>query len=669
MFKHQIVFFATTALVCVFSINPHLALAAQSVDFGEFTNSQLESRLAASQAEIKRLAPITLRDGVGNLGWESQTHKTAERTEWVRIELAQECLIDQIVLVPILWRDVRGVVHSDGFPTEVKILAGKTGDEVGMEIASFDESNTLLPRVAPVVISIAPTQVEWIRVEAIKLGTRKLDDRNIFQLSEVMIFSEDENVALGSATMTSSVTRNRVNKSTRAEALVDGFTPYLMTAADGKGSKPFVGFFRTGPEVTFTFDLKEPKQIHRIHLHAADRRQNVPQIHHADYAMPKHFIVEGANEADFSDAEQLFEYRKTSIYDSGPIVMLQFKPYECRFVRLTALEAYKAPEAKESFRCIGFAEIEIFENDQNVVAGVVPDTDIKYVGSGREGKLAALTDQRNYFGAIIPMRQWITQLARSHDLTSEIAQLQTLQKTRNADQRKYFRWALGLIAFLALAIITTVLINRFLRDRETSQLKARFAADLHDEVGADLHAIALLSDLAKEEHECPGQRDSILQEIRSVCEDASTSVRHVTDAQKETPYIKLPDLMRQAASRIVIGLEHEIDIEGTEHIERLQPNTRAQILLFFKECLVNASRHAEASFLKTSLKVTPKTVQLTMEDNGHGIEGSEENWVPPSLERRAKLLGAKVNVESCLERGTKIQLDFKRLQWKYFKKR
>ena len=669
MFRFQIVFLATVALVCVFFINPHLALATESIDFEDFTNSQLESRLSASQAEKKGLAPITLRDGVGNLGWESSTHRTAEKTEWVRIELAQECLIDQIVLVPILWRDVRGVVQSDGFPIEFKILAGKTGDEVGMEIASFDESDALLPRIAPVVIPIAPTRVDWIRVEATKLGERKLDDGNIFQLSEVMIFSGDENVALGSAITTSSATRNRVNKSTRAKALVDGFTPYLMTAADGKGSKPFVGFFRTGPQVTFTFDLQKPKRIHRIHLHAADRRQNVPQIHHADYAMPKHFIVEGANEADFSDAEQLFEYRKTSIYDSGPIVMLQFEPYDCRFVRLTALEAYKAPEARESYRCIGFAEIEIFEDDRNVVGGITPKSDIKYVGLGREGKLAALTDRRNYFGAIIPMREWITQLARSHDLTSEIAVLQTLQKKRNADQRKYFRWALGLIAFLTLAIITTVLIDRFLRDRETRQLKARFAADLHDEVGADLHAIALLSDLAKEEHERPVQRDSILQEIRSVCEDASTSVRHVTDAQKETPYIKLPDFMRQAASRIVVGLEHEIDIEGAEYIERLQPNTRAQILLFFKECLVNASRHAEASFLKTSLKVTPKTVRLTMEDNGHGIEGSEENWVPPSLERRAKLLGAKVKVESGIEKGTKIQLDFKRRQWKYFKKR
>lgn len=669
MFRNEAEIVAKLTLMCAIFFDAHAAVANQPIDFDNLTLTQLESRLAVSLAEKEQLAPITLRGGVGNLGWESNKHRTADHEEWVRIELAEECQVDQIVLVPILWRDALGVIQSDGFPIEFKILIGKTGDDVGVEVASFSEANALLPRVAPIAIPITPTQGDWLRIEATKLGPRELDGGFLFQLSEVMIFSGEENVALGCETTVSSVTRNRVNKSTRAEAIVDGFTPYLMTSAAGKGSQAFVGFFRTGPQVTLTFDLGEPKLVHRIHLHAADRRQNVPQINHADYAMPQHFIIEGANELNFSDPVKLFEYLKTSIYDSGPIVMARFDPHACRFVRLTAIEAYKAPEARDSYRCIGFAEIEIFENSRNVAAGIIPTTDIEYVGSGQEGELSSLTDVRNDFGPIISIREWITQLARRHDLTSQISLLQTLQKKRYAAQSQYFRWALGLIAFLTMAFITTVVINRLLRIRETNRLKERFAADLHDEVGADLHAIALLSDLAKEEHNAPGQLHSILEEIRTVSEDASTSVRHVTDAQKETPYFKLPDLMRQAAARIVIGIEHTIDIEGAEHIEHLQPHTRAQILLFFKECLVNASRHAEASFLRTNLKVTPKTVQLTMEDNGHGIEGSEKNWIPPSLERRARLLGAKVKVESGPDNGTKIQLDFKRVQWKQFKKR
>ena len=641
----------------------------QSNQHENLTLAQLESSLKKFREEKKQLAPITLRHGVGNLGWESRSHKTADHEEWVQIELAEECLIDQIALFPILWRDKRGMTRTNGFPIEFKIFIGQTDDDEGVELASFSETDALLPRVAPVVVTIKPTRAKWIRIEATRLSKRGLDGRYLFQLSEIMIFSGAEDVALGCKRTVSSVSRGRLRKSTRNQAIVDGFTPYLMTAAQGEGSKAFVGFFITGPQVTLTFDLGEPRRVNRINLHAADGSQQVPQIHHSDYAMPNHLVVEGANEADFSDAVKLFEYRKASIYDSGPIVMARFAPHDCQFVRLTAIEAYKAPEAKEMFRCIGFAEIEVFEGSQNVAAGIVPSTDIQYTGLGRDGSLTSLTDQRNDFGPIIPIRDWITQLARRHDLTAKIALTEALVKKRYANQTRNFRWALGLIAFLIFAMVSTILIDRLLRARETKQLKERFAADLHDEVGADLHAIALLSDLAEEEREMSPRLQSVLKEIRSVSKDASTSVRHVTAARTETPYVKLTDLMRQASARIVIGIEHKIDIQGQELIESLRPQTRAHILKFFKECLVNVSRHAEATTLTTTLRVTPKKVHLRIQDNGHGIDESGGALIPPSLRRRAKLLGAKIDVESDTEQGTSINLHFNRVQWNPFKKR
>ena len=233
------------------------------------------------------------------------------------------------------------------------------------------------------------------------------------------------------------------------------------------------------------------------------------------------------------------------------------------------------------------------------------------------------------------------------------------------------KWAIALIALLAGAIVTTIWITRTQRIRETDRLKERFAADVHDEVGASLHAIGLLSDLAKTQinGHANEKMDSLLAEIRGVTEEASTAMRQVIDAQAKSPYSDLPVLMRQAADRILIGVDHQLVFEGQEHLPSLRPQTRAQLLLFFKECLVNASRHAEATALATNLKVTPKTVQLAIEDNGHGIEDSVENQVPPSLLRRAKLLGAEIHTQSSPTTGTRIELNFNRLQWKHFGKR
>ena len=641
--------------------------------FGE-SLSTLESRLSNLQEEKARIAPVTFRGGIGNIWWESIRRKTADHREWVEVQLPDDYLIDEIVLVPVLWRGAKGVVQADGFPVEFNIRIGIRGDDVGTQVASFNETDALLPRDTPVAIPIQPTRGNWIRVEATKLSPRQLDDQFLFQLSEIMVFSGAENVALRGKLKVSSTYSNRAQRTNRTKSLVDGFTPYLMTSAEGKGSQSFISTYRFATEATLTFDLKQKKQIDRINIHAAYQPENVPQIQESDYGMPNYFIIEGANTADFSDAKRLFQYRKKTIYDAGPILMCRFDPCDCRFVRLTAIDAFRTPGAIDTYRSIGFGEIEVFEGNQNVAAGVLPVTNIvdqswKIYGRGKKRSLKALTDGLNNFGPIIPNRKWVEQLARQHDLKAEISLIETELKERYASRGRYFRRAMGLIALLTIAIIGTALISRSFNIKELNRLKKRFAADLHDEVGADLHAIALLSDLAKAEQNAPKQLLSILGEIRTVSQDASASVRHVANAQTAAPYAKLPRLMRQVAARILIGIEHQIDIEGVEHIESLRPQTRADLLSFFKECLVNVSRHAEATTLETTLKVDSNAVRLTIQDNGRGIEDSEADRIPPSLVRRAKLLGAKIESESSAENGTRINLQFNRKQWNHFKKR
>ena len=375
---------------------------------------QIEKRLVAARAEEKHLARLTFRSGVGNLGWESDSNSSADGLEWAKVEFDQPHLIDQIVLVPILWRDELGVTRADGFPVQFSVFVGSEEDEDGIEVASFNEDDQLLPRVEPLVIPIQPTSGTWIRVEARRLSPRGLDGRFLFQLSEIMVFEGQTDIALGGSVTVSSQAWTRVSKSTSALALVDGYVPYLMSSAEGGGSQAFVCFFRTGPEVSLLFDLGQQRKIDRIHLHAADLSENVPQIQHSDYALPDHLIIEGANQSDFSDAIQLGTYRKEHVYESGPIVMKRCETHRCRFVRLRAIEAYRAPEARDNFRCIGFAEIEILEDGKNVAAGIIPKLHFDEQPSvvRQDSMIKTLTDGRNHFGPILSIRDWVSQLAR-----------------------------------------------------------------------------------------------------------------------------------------------------------------------------------------------------------------------------------------------------------------
>lgn len=650
------------------------ALGDWARDAHQLPLAQLESRLSAASAELKQLATITFRGGVGSVGWESRIFDAPElaKPQWLTLHFDQEYLADQIALTPMLTRLRDGRIQSVGFPLSFEVRLGLQDDNEGKVVASFDDTSGLLPRTAPVVIPISPTRASWLKIEVSRLSAvDEQQTRFQLQLSEVMVFSGEENVALGAVPRVSSVRNHRVSRAINARGLVDGFTPYLMTAARGPGSGSCVFFFSTGPQACLRFDLGELRRINRIHLHSAHRREKFPQMHHADYAMPDHFIVEGASKSDFSDAVRLYEYLKNSIYDSGPILAARFAEKECRFVRLLAMEAYKAPEAKECFRCLGFSEIEIFEEGRNVVAGILPAINSRQLSRlapiRRDGKLEMLTDGQNEFGTVLSQRQWVSQLSQRHELERSISSLEFWRDRRYQEQSSYFRMAIAGIGALVIVTIGIVLANRGVRKREFKKLTERFAADLHDEVGADLHAIGLLSDLAKGEltDNVSGNLSSLLGEIRSVTEDASRSVRQMSNSQTEAPYAKLVDLMNQWAGRILIGVDHELIVEGDHHISSLSPQIKSQLLLFFKECLVNASRHSQATKLTTKLTATEKKITLCVQDNGRGIT-TESDLIPASLARRAKLLGAEVNTDSGDQRGTTVHMEFSRRRWRFF---
>ena len=130
------------------------------------TLSKLESRLQEIDSRLQQLASDSLRSGVGSVGYRSDVHDDAAHEEWIRIDLEEAVAIDQIVLVPAIWRDTRTGPRDDGFPLEFRIVAGREPGEDGTVVASFGREDGLLPRIAPLVVPCPGTVARWIRVEA-----------------------------------------------------------------------------------------------------------------------------------------------------------------------------------------------------------------------------------------------------------------------------------------------------------------------------------------------------------------------------------------------------------------------------------------------------------------------------------------------------------------------
>lgn len=650
-----------TIIALLFSLNALLSGEPDVVlPLNQLSLSDLEHLLDETDSELEQLASFTLRGSVGSPGYRSETHITADDKEWIRIELGETLTVDQVVLVPTLVRDSRAGLQSEGFPEAFRIIAGT--DQSEHVVATISREANLLPRIAPLAVSFPPTDASWIRIEITTLSQSLTSSKYLLRLSEILIFSGLENVALQQPVFVSSP-HQKLDAIQHRRFLTDGFTPYLMDAAHGSRSPTrLISVESAKPPPILSIDLKKEYPINQINLHTAGISLTIPMMNFDSWAVPRHLRIVGANLPDFSDQKTLFENEQQSIFDNGPIIMERFPETPCRYIGITILDHHPVVALDDTLPEIGFSEIEVLSKGRNVAQHA--PVSISSGLSSEDQTLRRITDGHNYYGKILNTRDWTNQLARRHDLETKrpliVAELNRLYE----NQRTKLRIMSWLAALLVLGVAFATLFIRFIHLRQMTQYKERFAADLHDEIGANLHTIGLLSDLAKEYQDSPEELSEYLERIRKVTERSGEAVSNVTALHESNElFTGLKSDMLRAARRIVPQLEHDFTIEGEEHLPTLKPRTHVDLFLFYKESLINICRHSGATQLSTQLTASPKEITLTISDNGHGIPESVEDGVPHSLKRRARLLKANISIESPNSSGTKIILKIRTKRW------
>ena len=618
---------------------------------------ELEQRLEAIDSELASLARPTLRRGSGSIGFRTKWQRTAEQSEWIEIDLGRALPIDEIALVPILYRDAEEGFRSDAFPETLRITYGTDNERPGTLMGEFHFS-AQDTGIEPCIISAGNVTASWLRIEAPRLSARAFDGWYVLQFSEIMIFSDSENVALRRPVAVSSKLPNN-DVSWDERFLVDGQMPYLMDTRQGLGSIAYL-VLGSGP-ASLIVDLGHAQPISRIHLHEVEKSDTIPQTDNSRVGTPPRMRIEGATLPDFSDAITLLETNTDRIIDQGPILMWPFPEAVCRYVRIVDLS--ENPE----FR-IGFAEIEIFSNKQNVARGAVVQSDppderpLAEPDKGGTRTLPTLTDGQNLTGEILPIRTWLNQLARRASLEVERPKVVTELNQRYTQQKVNLRRMSWLAALLAAGIIITLLTQTIIRQRAVFRTRERIAANLHDELGANLHAMGLFGDLAKKEANKHGDGAQWSKLITYVDEVRTLTTKTGETARYCTNMLEAKDIhegfvreLRHMTEHLLIDLEYTLSITGEPQLQALKPRKRTDLFLFYKECLTNIIRHSEATKVVTRITVENNRVTLTVEDNGCGL--SEP---PKALKRRARLLGAELRIENPDNGGTSITLQLRK---------
>lgn len=621
----------------------------------ELPLAALEQRLLEIDGQLAHLANYNLGGGVGSIGSRSRAHETAERLEWMEIDLGGTVPLDEIVLVPAIRRDGLIGFQADGFPQVFRIRAGTGADRTGRVVAEFSAHDGLLPRIAPLVIPVHGLPASWIRIEATMLSQREFDARFVLQFAEILAFSGEENVALHRPVAYPSDHERSSAPGWRDSAVVDGFLPYLMVAATGPKSVAYLSSGELGDQPTLTIDLGTSHPISRLHLHAVDQSDTVPQAFAGDIGIPRLLRLEGANQPDFSDGRVLLTLQCDTLYDVGPILMRTFPVAACRYVRLVAVQLANDPLYGSGSPRLGFAEIELFALGRNVALNQ-PVT-ASFRTEDRLRPLSSLTDGRNFYGTILPLRTWLNQLALRHELERERPRVSAELNRRFVQQKAKVTRLAGLAAGLAFTVVVIVIVDRIRQRRAIERTRKRIAADLHDELGADLHALGLLSDLARGAQAEPDRLGDLLERIRTLTERTGQAARHCTNLLEAGDlHGDLTADLRHASTRILADLDHRLEIEGEAQLRRLRPRKRVDLLLFYQECLINVIRHSGATRVHSRLAADEDQVALMVSDNGRGLKGG----VPASLRRRARLLGAEVEVGAVEPQGARVVLLLRR---------
>lgn len=630
----------------------------------------LEHRKAEINAELPTLAHLSLNSGVSSIGYRSHHYlDPPDHKEWVEIEFAEPTKLDEIILVPTIWRDTQGNFQADAFPAAFTITARENSSSPASIIADYPDTRELLPRIAPLVIPIqSKTKFSSIRIEVSRLNQRAINNDYILQFAEVLAFSKGRNVAL----------RQRVHCLTKPypdgatawqnSNLVDGITPYIMNAASGEQSLPYVSAPLGTQIPRITIDLGEPALISGFRIHTVEQGDTMPQSFPGDFGMPSHFMLEGSMDAAFSKPDTLLEASLATIYQIGPILewpVSGSSQAKHRYLRLTAPRPYIQKQSEGDKLRIGFAEIEILSRlsgNANIARG--KDVQANFGPAAPQLSPATLTDGHNFYGDILPIQQWLRELARRHQLEQELALIIPELEAKYSDQKANIRRLLWALAALVVAIGFILLYGRMHRIRQETLIRERIAANLHDELGANLHAIGKLSELAQDSLDDPEHLNDAVQRIRTLTKRTGTAAKdcsHMLLKQKLCD--DLAAEIKRESTRLLADLEHQLSITGEENLPFLRRRTRIDLLLFYKESLINILRHSGATTVQTHLDVSiSKTIrgthtQLTLEvtDNGTGLHGH----TPSALKRRAKLLKAKLEITTPEDGGSRILLSLR----------
>lgn len=209
-------------------------------------------------------------------------------------------------------------------------------------------------------------------------------------------------------------------------------------------------------------------------------------------------------------------------------------------------------------------------------------------------------------------------------------------------------------------------ILQFEKQHALERERARIAKDMHDDLGARLTHLGLVSELI----ESPGFNTADptanrLPKVSALARDAVRSLDEIVWAvsPKKNSLDQLAGYLAQTAQDMITPSGLSFDLRMPQNIPAIPLTTelRHNVFLVCKEAVNNAIKHSGGARIGLTLAFDQAGGRLAITDDGRGFHTKEAEGLGNGLanmRKRAESVNASFRLESAPQHGTRVEIHF-----------
>ncbi len=224
-------------------------------------------------------------------------------------------------------------------------------------------------------------------------------------------------------------------------------------------------------------------------------------------------------------------------------------------------------------------------------------------------------------------------------------------------------WFIACLAAGLGAMIYGLYRYRLGQALKVERVRTSIARDLHDDIGANLTRISILSEVAKQQRvNGAPPPDELLDSIAEISRESVASMNDIVWAisPEHDSLLDLIRRMRRHAEEVFTTRDIRLDFQAPDAAGELKLDVqmRRDLYLVFKEAVNNAARHADCSAVSIKVWADGAQILLAVSDDGKGFDPAElsEGHGLLSMRNRARAVGGELVIESTPGAGSEVRL-------------